>query len=173
MALKERNPTILRSRRNKIVKIITVMVPSKGLSRIKPLSVLLKWGIQWTHSTLLSRESNTYAVICTVNSLLMDISLKRAPSLARALVPAFIYSWVSPQGEVLLIWYPDLPRPRERGKTEWDLGTRLTFFVSDHGLATRAPRKSTILKRKINDKCPYRIIKQIELNLTRSSQQIF
>jgi len=147
---KEKNPTVLQCRRNKIVKIITIMVPSEEPSRIKPLLVLLKWG--------LSRKSNTSAlVICTVNSLLTDISLKRAPSLARALVLAFIYSWVSPQGEVLLISYPGLPRPRKRDKTEWDLGTRLTFFVSDHGLATRAPRTSTTLKRKINDKSPYRI----------------
>ena len=141
MALKERNPTILRSRRNKIVKIITVMVPSKGLSRIKPLSVLLKWGIQWTHSTLLSRESNTYAVICTVNSLLMDISLKRAPSLARALVPAFIYSWVSPPRRSSSNLVPRSPTAKGKGQDRVRSGYEINILRLRPWLSNACPKK--------------------------------
>ena len=102
--------------------------------------------MQWIYRTLFSSESNTYAVICTVNSLLTDNSLKPTPSLARALVPAFIYSWVSPPRRSSSNLVPRSPTAKGKGQDRVRSGyeiniLRLRPWLSKHRgkTSTHAP----------------------------------
>ena len=116
--------------------------PIRKTERIKPLPVSFNWGIQWIYRTLLSSESNTSAlVICTVNSLLTDISLKPTPSLARALVPAFIYSWVSPPRRSSSNLVPRSPTAKGKGQDRVRSGYEINIFRLRPWLSNACPKK--------------------------------